>query len=90
MIVSSAMSIVQNEPDSQEGDTDEEGVAKRSSLSSQKAECRTGIQDVDDCEEIGDDGDAVAKGHCGLDPQLRDLIENDHGERNRVETQSSP
>src|SRR5574337_1350243 len=87
MIVNSAMSIVQNEPDSQERDTDEERVANPCGLGGQKAECRAGVHDMDDREELGDEGDAVAKGHRSLDQQLGDLIEDDNGERNSVETQ---
>ncbi len=86
MVVKPTMSIVQDEPDSQEGDTDEERVSNPCGLGGQEAECRAGIKDMDDREKIGDEGDAVAERHRSLDPQFGDLIEDDHGNRNSVET----
>src|SRR5574337_483962 len=70
MIVSSAMSIVQNEPDGQERDTDEERVANTRGLGGQEAEGRAGVQDIDDCKEIGDHRNAMAERYRSLDPQL--------------------
>lgn len=87
MVVRSVMSIVQNEPDGQERDADEERVANPCGLGGQEAECRTRVHDMDDREEIRDEGDAVAEGYRSLDQQLGDLIENDNDERNSVETQ---
>ena len=64
------MSIVKDEPDGQDGDADEERIAKRRGSGGQEPERRAWIEDVDDGKEIWDDRDAVAERNRGLDEQL--------------------
>ncbi len=80
------MSIVEDEPDGQQGDADEERIAKRLGSRGQKAESRAWIQDVDNCEEIWDEGGTVAEGNRRLNEQLGGLIQYDDGQSDSIET----
>ena len=80
------MTVVDDEPDRQEGDADKERIAKRCGSRSQEAEGCAGIEDVDDRKEVGDDGDAVAQGDRGLNKQLGCLIEQDDDQGDGIET----
>ena len=79
------MTVEDDEPDRQEGDADKEWIAKGCGSRRQEAEGRAGIEDVNDREEVGDDGDAVAQGDRGLNKQLRCLIEQDDDQGDGIE-----